>query len=131
MTQYIGAYIGALLTLGFLDALWLGVIARNFYKMQIGHLFRDDLVWWSVVLFYVLYAGAIVYFAVLPSDGSFLRACGIGAFLGFTAYMTYDLVNYATLKGWTLPTVFADIAWGMCITAIAACISVWIMKFAA
>jgi uncharacterized membrane protein len=41
-----------------------------------------------------------------------------GALLGFTAYMTYDLTNRATLKNWPVGMVIPDILWGAVVTGI-------------
>jgi uncharacterized membrane protein len=40
--------------------------------------------------------------------------------LGFCAYATYDLTNLATLRGFPLKLVLVDMAWGTCLTPIAA-----------
>jgi uncharacterized membrane protein len=42
-----------------------------------------------------------------------------GALLGLTAYMTYDLVNLSTLRGWPVGFATVDIGWGMIISAVA------------
>ena len=56
-------------------------------------------------------------------------ACGVrkveaaaisGALFGFFCYATYDMTNYATLKGWPLQMVLVDIAWGTVLTALVA-----------
>lgn len=118
-------YGAALATLGLLDAVWLGLVTKSFYTQKIGHLFGDTVVWWAVILFYLLYAGAVMYFAALPAQdlpGALLR----GALLGFTAYMTYDLVNLATLRDWPLSFAAVDVAWGTGMTALAACAAKYI-----
>jgi uncharacterized membrane protein len=121
-------YITTLTSLAILDWLWLGVITKNFYKDHLGGLFRADFLWPAIILFYLLYAAAIVYFAILPAQGIWTKALLAGILLGFTAYMTYDLVNFATLKDWPLTVVLADIAWGCFITGVAATIGTLIGK---
>lgn len=116
-------YATTLIALLVLDALWLGVITKNFYKSHIGDLFRTDFIWPAVILFYLFYAAAIVYFVILPAGGVWTKALVGGLLLGFTAYMTYDLVNYATLKDWPLTVVVADVLWGCVITGVAATIA--------
>lgn len=118
MTKYIAPYVVALLALGVLDLVWL-TLTKSFYTAQIGHLFASKITWWAVIAFYLLYAGAVVYFAVLGTESP-VQALVAGALLGFTAYMTYDLVNLATLAGWPLRFVLVDVAWGAVITAAAA-----------
>ena len=111
------AYGAALLTLLALDAVWLS-LSKGFYMSHVGHLFAPSITWWAAVLFYVLYAIAIVYFAAQGAT-SLTHALMRGAFFGFTAYMTYDLVNLATLSGWTISLSLVDIGWGTVITALA------------
>lgn len=120
------SYITVLVTLALLDGLWLGVLAKNFYKENLGYLFRAEPIWSVIVIFYLVYAAAIVYFVVLAADGSWLKALYVGAILGFVVYMTYDFVNYATIKDWPLKVVFVDILWGTLITAVAAALAVFV-----
>jgi len=59
---------------------------------------------------------------VLPAlaAGRWQKAAVSGAVLGFVAYATYDLTNFATLKVWTLRVTVLDIGWGAVVTAAAA-----------
>ncbi|MDR3571663.1 MAG: DUF2177 family protein [Candidatus Pacebacteria bacterium] len=116
------AYLAAFATLTILDALWLGIVSRSFVQSEIGHLFGDRIIWWAAALFYILYAGAIVYFAVSTSS-TLGGALARGAALGFVAYMTYDLTNLATLRDWPVLFVCVDVAWGTFATAIAALVA--------
>jgi uncharacterized membrane protein len=121
MTRWIVPYVAALATLCALDFLWLGMLARDFYRGQIGALLLDEPRFGAAGLFYAMYAAAIVFFAVAPADtsGGWLRAVALGAVLGFVCYATYDLSNLATLKGWSTNVVVVDIVWGIAITATA------------
>ena len=38
-----------------LDGLWLGLVAKDFYRAQIGFLMKDDINWWAALIFYVLF----------------------------------------------------------------------------
>src|SRR6516164_5373276 len=98
MTRWIVPYVAALATLCALDFLWLGMLARDFYRGQIGALLLDEPRFGAAGLFYAMYAAAIVFFAVAPADtsGGWLRAVALGAVLGFVCYATYDLSNLAT-----------------------------------
>jgi uncharacterized membrane protein len=121
-------YLATLISLGILDVVWLGVISRGFYKEYVGSLMRADFIWPAIILFYVLYAAAVMYFAVVPASGAWKSALVAGVALGFTAYMTYDLVNYGTLKDWSLAVVIADIAWGCVTTGAAAVIATVVVR---
>ena len=63
-------------------------------------------------LFYIVYVGGIVVFAVAPAlrAESLPTAIVLGALLGCIAYGTYDITNYATLRGWPIAVLFVDIA---------------------
>jgi len=95
-----------------IDMVWLGLVARGFYRRQLGGLLAEQVNWPAAVVFYLLYIAGIVVFVTLPAarEGSLARALGLGAFFGLVAYATYDLTNLATLKGWPLGVSLVDIA---------------------
>jgi uncharacterized membrane protein len=105
-----------------IDLVWLGVVARDFYRSQLGSLMADPIVWWAAILFYLLFIGGIILFAVMPAldAGSWTRALLLGAAFGFCAYITYDLTNLATIRGWPITLVVVDIAWGTVLCATVA-----------
>ena len=111
-----------------IDMTWLVFVARGFYKQQLGHLLRTDIVWWAAILFYLLFIVGILYFAVLPAytSGDWTRALLLGACFGFFTYMTYDLTNYSTTKDWPLLLTFVDMAWGTVLSASVATVSFFI-----
>ena len=104
-----------------MDLVWLGIIARGFYRAQLAG-FLGPVKWSIAVLFYSLYVAGIVFFAVLPAleAESFARAAVLGALLGFFGYMTYDLTNYSTLRNWPPALTVVDIIWGTALTTIVA-----------
>lgn len=97
-----------------IDMLWLGYLARNFYKTQLQHLLSPEVNWPAAFLFYFIYIAGILFFAVRPglSAQSLGVACLYGALFGFFTYATYDLTNLATLTNWPIKVVVVDIAWG-------------------
>ncbi len=112
--RYLKLFLTALPLLIILDVLWIGILADAFYQSEIGFLLTDQVLWPAAFLFYVLYASALIVFVLDPAlkARSFKKAITLGAFLGFTAYMTYDLTNLATIGGWSLLLSVVDIAWG-------------------
>lgn len=118
----IKAYLGTLVAFLALDAVWLGVIARNSYSKWIGHLMRDSPFWPAAGAFYLLYIAGIVFLAVQPGleAASWKTAAVRGAVLGLIAYGTYDFTNYATLKDWPFTMVLVDLVWGTFLTGMAA-----------
>lgn len=104
------------------DALWLGVVAKDFYRTQMGDLMSPNPNIGAAAAFYVLYVAGVVYFAVWPAltSGSWATALISGALLGLVAYGTYDLTSLAVTRGFTAPLAFVDMAWGALLTAAAA-----------
>ncbi|HCT04849.1 MAG TPA: DUF2177 domain-containing protein [Pseudomonas sp.] len=115
--KVIYAYLGTLLAFLVLDGLWLGVLMGPTYKGFLGPLMLDQPRLLPAVLFYLLYALGCVVFVVLPSV-SWQRAARLGALLGLVAYGTYDLSNWATLRGWSSGLAVMDMAWGTFLTAV-------------
>lgn len=101
-----------------IDLLWLGIIARNFYQEQIGFLL-GPVNWVAAVIFYLLFIGGILFFAVLPAieKQSLVSAIMLGALFGFFTYATYDFTNLATLKDWPILVSIVDVIWGTVLTA--------------
>ena len=122
MSRYLIAYAGALVVLLALDFLWLGLIMRGFYKSELGELMRERPNMVAAGLFYVVYVVGVVIFATAPAlnDGQWLRALIMGGLFGFFAYFTYDMVNFATLKGYSVKLVMVDVTWGIFVTAASA-----------
>ena len=122
MTRILVAYATTLVVFCCLDFVWLGWVAKDFYQSQLGGLLLAQPNWAAAVLFYALYAGGIVLFAIAPAlDAASLgKAAVLGALLGALAYATYDLSNLATLKSWPMALSVVDIAWGTFVTAVAA-----------
>ena len=121
----IGTYVITLLIFFAIDLVWLGVVAKNFYRQHIGHLMSPDVNWGAAVLFYAVYIAGIVFFAIKPAieAGSASRALAHGAFFGFIAYATYDLTNQATMKDWPVLVTVIDLIWGTVLTATVAFLS--------
>ena len=108
-----------------IDLVWLGVVAKNFYRQHLGHLLGPQVNWGAAILFYLLFIAGIVFFAVRPAleTHSAMRALAYGAFFGFLAYATYDLTNQATMKNWPVLVTVIDLAWGTVLTATVAFLS--------
>jgi uncharacterized membrane protein len=114
-----------------LDAVWLGIAARDFYKKHLGYLMAPEVNWTAALLFYLLYIAAILVFVTEPAarSGSVLRAAALGALLGLVAYATYDLTNLATVKDWPILVTAVDLVWGTLITSATATASFFIARW--
>ncbi len=115
-----------------IDMLWLGFIAKDFYRKQIGFLMKSDINIWAAGIFYALFVLALVVFVISPAveKGSFVTTLLLGAFFGLVTYATYDLTNLATIKDWPLLVTVVDLAWGAFIGASVSVITYFIyIKF--
>ena len=95
------------------DFLWLGFIAKDFYRIRLGYL-MGDVNWIAAVLFYILFLLGLTFFATYPAatKGTLATAIVLGGLFGFFTYATYDLTNLATLKNWSLSLTIIDMLWG-------------------
>jgi len=120
MVKLITSYFIALLSFFALDMVWLGLISKNYYKQKLGFILSDNPNWAAAVVFYVVYIGGILFFAVNPSlkEARWQTAVLNGALLGALCYATYDLTNMATIAKWPIEIVIIDIIWGMVLTGI-------------
>ena len=121
---YIAAYIAAAASFLLIDFIWLGYVARGFYRQEIGPLLLEKFNMGAAVGFYLMFVVGIVIFAILPAlqSGSWKTAVIYGALFGFFTYATYDMTNLATLKGWSMAVTAVDITWGTFLTSVAALI---------
>lgn len=108
-----------------IDLIWLGVIAKDFYRENLGYLLSPSVNWPAAIVFYLLFIVGILYFAVAPAlaRGSLWRAITNGALFGFFTYMTYELTNQATLPNWPMNVVLIDTAWGVVLSGSVAAAS--------
>lgn len=113
-----------------LDGLWLGLVAKEFYRRQIGGLMKDNVNWIAVAVFYLLYVGALTFFVLLPAmeKKSLPHAALAGAFFGLVCYATYDLTNLAVTKDWTVTVTAVDMLWGTAASCVVSAGAVFIMQ---
>ena len=114
ITIFVKLYAVAVVTFFVIDLFWLGVVARSFYKNQMGHLLRADVNWAAAIIFYLIFVVGIVVLAVWPAieRQSLGHAIALGALLGLVTYAAYDLTNLATLEGFPFTVVLVDMVWG-------------------
>ena len=126
------AYIATGVAFLGIDAVWLSFAANRLYRPQIGPLMLEKFSVPPAALFYLIYIGGIVFFAIAPAlaSGRWTAALVRGALLGFVAYATYDLTNQATLKGWSSTVTVADLCWGTFVTGAAASVGFLALRWA-
>ncbi len=128
---YAWGYGAALLTVGVLDGLWLGVIAREFYRSQMVAVAAENFNIVPAALFYFLYPLGVLFVALTPPAQGWAEALGRSALLGLVVYGVYDLTNMATLKAWPAKLALVDASWGTFITAMAGLAAYGAMAWAA
>jgi len=126
--MFIKLYAIALPVFFVTDMIWLGLVAKNFYKSQIGFLMKPDINWTAAIIFYLLFIVGLVLFVIMPAveKGSWIYALLFGALFGLITYATYDLTNLATLKDWPLMVTIVDLAWGATLGALVSVITFFI-----
>ena len=129
--KVIVSYLFTMAVFFLIDLLWLGLIAKNIYRKYLGALMSDTVNWAAAILFYLLFIAGIFVFVIYPSveKQSATRALLSGAFFGLISYATYDLTNYATLKGFPLNIVVIDLIWGTVLTSIVSISGYYITKY--
>lgn len=109
MKMYLIAFIVFLI----IDAIWLGLVAKNFYKNNIGHLMADKPNFLAAGVFYLIFIVGVIFFTYNGiAEQNLSKALLAGAVFGFMAYATYDLTNLATLEGWPIKVTIVDLVWG-------------------
>ena len=124
MMYYLKVYLAALVGFLAIDMVWLVIVARGFYRKQLGFLLSDQPNWWAAFAFYLLFVAGLLVFAVFPGlqANSLRKAMLLGCFFGLVTYATYDLTNLATVKNWPLLVTIVDMAWGSVLATAVSCI---------
>jgi len=117
--MFIKLYLIALPVFLAIDAIWLTLIAKNFYAKQIGYLIAKNPNLWAALIFYLIFIAGLVFFVVTPAldKKMWTHALFAGLFFGLVTYATYDLTNLATVKDWPLIVTVVDLIWGMFVSA--------------
>jgi uncharacterized membrane protein len=119
ISYYVKIFLASLVAFFVIDMLWLGVLARGYYRKHLGFVMRASPNWTAALIFYLLFVGGLVFFAIAPGleANSLGRALMLGAMYGLVTYGTYDLTNLATLKDWPTTLVIVDILWGIVLSS--------------
>ena len=122
MWRYVIAYIATAGVCFALDFVWLSAMTGRFYRVMLGDVLLERPNFLASALFYFVYVGGVVIFAVVPAlnTSSWPTALALGAALGLIAYGTYDMTNLATLRNWPVMVSVVDLLWGTVMTATAA-----------
>jgi len=126
--MFIKLYFIALPVFFVIDMVWIGLVAKNFYREQIGFLMKTDINWLAAIIFYLLFIAGLVAFVILPAleKDSWTHTLLFGAFFGLVTYATYDLTNLATVKDWPLLVTIVDLTWGMVLSVVVSFVTYFI-----
>lgn len=126
--DYIKIYTAMAVTFLAVDGLWLGVIAKNFYKKYLGDLMSANPNYVAAGVFYAMYLFGLLMLIVLPAarENSLTRVIWSGALFGLVCYATYDLTSQAVIKNWPINVTVVDLIWGTFITTIVAVVGYWV-----
>jgi uncharacterized membrane protein len=126
--MFIRLFLIALPVFFAIDMVWLAVVAKNFYRKQLGFLMKPDINWIAAILFYLLFIAGLIIFVITPAlvRQSWVHALLFGALFGLVTYATYDLTNLATVKDWPLLVTVVDLIWGSVLAAAVSVITYFI-----
>ena len=73
---YLKLYLSAFVAFLAIDMVWLTVVARGFYRRQLGFL-QIQFNLWAAFAFYLLFVAGLLVFVIVPAveAGSFARPC--------------------------------------------------------
>ena len=102
-----------------IDAIWLGILAKDLYSNQLGHLLKQEVNLIAAFAFYIIYNLGLTIFVIIPSLqlNCPRHAISCGALFGLVTYSTLDLTNLAIIKDWPLHISIVDMVWGTILTA--------------
>jgi uncharacterized membrane protein len=125
LTRFLVVYAVTLPIFFAIDLVWLGLVAKEFYRKHLGYIMAPEVNWFAAILFYLIFIAGIVFFAVKPAleAQSATRALLFGALFGLVTYATYDLTNHATVRDWPPIVTVVDLAWGTTLSASVAWLS--------
>lgn len=125
MAFYLKLYFATLVAFFAIDIVWLGLVARTFYRKYLGFLMAPNPNWLAAIIFYLLFIVGILVFVVVPglADNSLKTMLLRAALFGLITYATYDLTNLATVKNWPLMITIVDLIWGTTLSVVVSYIS--------
>jgi uncharacterized membrane protein len=114
LRQAVTLYLVTLAVFFVIDMIWLGFVAKDFYRKHLGPMLSPKVNWAAALLFYLVFVAGLLIFVIRPAlaQGEPLKALLLGGLFGLISYATYDLSNLATLKDWPVIVTIVDLAWG-------------------
>ena len=131
MAYYLKLYFATLIAFFAIDMVWLGLVARTFYRQHLGFLMAPKVNWLAAILFYLLFIVGILVFVIVPGldDDSLKTTLLRAALFGLITYATYDLTNLATVKDWPVLVTVVDLTWGVVLSVSVSCVGFLVGKW--
>jgi uncharacterized membrane protein len=128
--KFVWVYLVAAVVFLTIDAIWLGYVARDFYKDRLGSLLLDRPRFGIAAGFYAIFVIGLIYFAIAP--GLNAQSFGLTVFnaflFGLFCYMTYDATNLSTIKGFDTTVAVVDTLWGATLSAFTAGVTYFVVR---
>ena len=124
-------FLVSFITFLFLDAIWLGLIARGFYSKHLSLYLTDNVIWPSAFIFYIIFNIGLLIFVILPSieKNSYSTLLIYSILYGLVTFATYDLTNHAPIKDWPLIVSIVDMSYGMFVALVSSSAAFYANKY--
>lgn len=124
-------FLVSFVTFLILDAIWLGVISKNFYAKNLSDYLTNDIVWPAAIIFYLLFNIGLIVFVILPAieENSYITLIMYALLYGLVTFSTYDLTNLATIKNWPVIVTIVDIMYGMFVAVVCSLTTFYLHKY--
>lgn len=128
---YLKSYLITIVIFFAIDLVWLGAVAKNLYREQLGFLLKDNFNTAAAAIFYLFFVAGMLFFVINRAVelSSWKYALFAGAFFGFITYSTYDMTNLATIKDWPVMITVIDIVWGSFLCAATSLFSYLLINY--
>ncbi len=131
VTHWTKVFALAVIVFFILDMVWLGVVAKSYYRQQLGDYLLVDFNWGAAIAFYLIFLFGLLFFVVasLPLNASIYQVIIRSILCGVVTYATYDLTNLATIKNWPLMLSLVDMTWGGVLSGIVGSVSFYFHRW--
>eukprot|EP00891_Asterochloris_glomerata_P007239 jgi/Astpho2/7239/Aster-01547 len=107
-------YVAALVLLGVLDAIWIGVIAKYIFRLDYFGVINSI----QNAPAAERPAGFLAYLSMAYAAAFMCNNALEAAQVGFVIYSIVDFTNYFMFQGWTAKVALLDMCWGTSVYAI-------------
>ncbi len=123
-------FLLTLITYTLFDLAFLNFFAKKFIEKEVSHLLAEKADLIAGIIFYFIFIFTLIHFVVMPAwkSQNNTKLLLDAALFGLATYSTYELVNKALLKDWSIKLVLVDISWGVLVSMLVAYVSFQILS---